>query len=272
MNIKLIAEYLTVDRLISEVYPEGIVSLVSDSFDFWSVITKVAPALKDKIMARNGKTVFRPDSGDPVKILTGYLAEEIEDVVFKEPNADGELEYVTKFRAVDTGEFITEAEIKGAVKVLWETFGGTITDKGYKLLDSHVGLIYGDSITLERAEQILSRLEAKGFASGNVVFGIGSFTYEYQTRDTFGFAMKATAGKVNGELREIFKDPATDKGTKKSAKGLLRVEKEGDNFVLYDQQTEEQAEGGALEVVFKDGKLGRKQSLADIRRILGTCA
>lgn len=283
MNIKLISEYLTIDRLISEVYPEGIVSLVSDSFDFWSVITKVAPALKDKIMARNGKTVFRPDSGDPVKILTGYK-------VFKELGLE---KYNTTsllnagYEAIqlwDTGDIylldefgmfqdtITEAEAKGAVQCLYETFGGTITDKGYKLLDSHVGLIYGDSITLERAEQILSRLEAKGFASGNVVFGIGSFTYEYQTRDTFGFAMKATAGKVNGEMREIFKDPATDKGTKRSAKGLLRVEKEGDNFVLYDQQTEEQAEGGALEVVFKDGKLVRKQSLANIRRILGTFA
>jgi nicotinamide phosphoribosyltransferase len=163
---------------------------------------------------------------------------------------------------------ISEVEVKGAVQVLWETFGGTETSTGYKMLDSHVGLIYGDSITLERAKAILERLEAKGFASGNVVFGIGSYTYEYVTRDTFGFAMKATAGSVNGELREIFKDPATDSGTKKSAKGLLRVEFENGSYVLYDQQTPEQEEQGCLQTVFKDGKLFNGQTLGEIRQRL----
>lgn len=71
-------------------------------------------------------------------------------------------------------------------------FGGNITNKGYKVLDEHVGLIYGDSITLERAGEILQRLQRKGFASCNVVFGIGSYTYQYSTRDSFGQAMKAT--------------------------------------------------------------------------------
>src|SRR3954454_6952499 len=82
----------------------------------------------------------------------------------------------------------------------------------YKLLDPHVGLIYGDSITLARAEAILSGLKAKGFASGNVVLGVGSYTYQYVTRDTFGFAVKSTYGEVNGVGREIFKDPVTDDG------------------------------------------------------------
>ena len=67
-------------------------------------------------------------------------------------------------------------------------------------------------------------MKAKGFASTNVVLGIGSFTYQYNTRDTFGFAMKATYGEVNGEGRAIFKDPITDDGTKKSAKGLMKIE------------------------------------------------
>ncbi len=113
-------------------------------------------------------------------------------------------------------------------------------------------------------------LEAKGFASSNVVFGIGSYTYQYNTRDSFGFAMKATFGRVNGEDREIFKNPKTDKGTKRSAKGLLRVELEDGNYVLYDQQTWNQERQGELKTVFKDGKLTREQSLTEIRRRLGT--
>ena len=109
---------------------------------------------------------------------------------------------------------------------MWDIFGGIENSKGFKELDSHIGAIYGDSITLERATQICERLKLKGFASTNVVLGIGSFTYQYNTRDTFGFAMKATYGEVDGNGREIYKDPITDDGTKKSAKGLMKIELE----------------------------------------------
>jgi nicotinic acid phosphoribosyltransferase len=85
--------------------------------------------------------------------------------------------------------------------------------------------------------------EAKGFASTNVVLGIGSFTYQYNTRDTFGFAMKATYVEVNGEGREIFKDPITDDGTKKSATGLLHVTKNENGYMLVDKVS---SEDGAL--------------------------
>lgn len=229
----------TFERLINEVYPNGIVSIVSDTWDFWKVITEYTVILKPQILARDGKVVIRPDSGDPVKIVAG------------DPEApEGTPEY------------------KGAIECLWEIFGGTQTTTGYKLLDPHIGLIYGDSITLERAEQILQQLEDKGFASGNVVFGVGSFTYQYVTRDTFGFAMKATSGVVNGERRDIFKDPKTDGGTKRSAKGLLRVEAQEGGYVLHDQQTEEQEKQGALETVYKDGQLIKEFNLQTIRQNL----
>jgi nicotinamide phosphoribosyltransferase len=127
--------------------------------------------------------VFRPDSGDPVKILTGYTPAEISYV--RDPATGEEKAYFQ-------GKELSEAERKGAVECLAEVFGTTVNVKGYKTLNERVGLIYGDSITLERAREILTRLQAKGYASDNVVFGIGSFTFQYNTRDTFGFAMKAT--------------------------------------------------------------------------------
>lgn len=137
-----------------------------------------------------------------------------------------------------------------------------------KVLNERVGLIYGDSITLDHAQRILERLEAKGFASNNLVFGIGSFTYNYLTRDTFGFAVKATWGQVNGVGRELFKDPITDSGVKKSAKGLLRIEESENGFTLFDEQTAEQEQGGALKTVFENGKLQYECTLDQIRERL----
>jgi len=229
----------TFRRLLVDTYPAGIVSIVSDTWDFWSVITDLAADLAPEILVRDGKTVFRPDSGDPVKILVG-----------DHEAPEGSPAY------------------RGAVECLWDIFGGKVTAEGYRTLDSHVGLIYGDSITLDRAQRILAGLKAKGFSSGNVVFGIGSFTYQYVTRDTFGTAVKATFGRVDGEDRELFKDPKTDNGVKKSARGLLRVEPVDGGFVLHDRQTWEQEAQGALEVVFENGELIRRNSLAEIRERL----
>ncbi len=239
-------EIETFKRLINELYPSGIVSIVSDTWDFWKVISEFAAELKDDILARSpnaiglAKVVFRPDSGDPVKVICG------------DPNAEP-----------------GSPEFKGSVQCLWDIFGGSETNKGYKLLYERVGLIYGDSITLQRAQAILEGLEAKGFASTNVVFGIGSYTYQYLTRDTFGFAIKATWGQVNGEGREIFKDPITDKGDKKSAAGLLRVEQTANGFELFDRQTPEQEQQGALQLVFEDGRVENETSFAEIKERLG---
>ena len=158
-------ELETFKNLINNLYPQGIVSIVSDTWDFWKVITEYMVILKDDILKRQGKVVIRPDSGDPVKIIAG------------DPDAPK-----------DTPEY------KGAIECLWDIFGGTSTRKGYKMLDEHIGVIYGDSISLERAHDILKAMEKKGFASGNIVFGVGSYTYQYVTRDSFGFAMKATSG------------------------------------------------------------------------------
>ena len=220
-------------RRLLETYPTGILSVVSDTWDLWKVCTEHVVTLKEEILARDGKLVIRPDSGDPVHILCGYSGK------------DGD-EYVDP----------TTPEGKGVVELLWDVFGGTTNEQGYKVLDSHIGAIYGDSITIDRADEICKRLEAKGFASTNVVLGIGSFTYQYNTRDTFGFAMKATYVEIEGEGREIFKDPITDDGTKKSATGLLKVFKttlEGD-IVLHDQVSWEEETEGILKTIYKDGE------------------
>jgi nicotinamide phosphoribosyltransferase len=311
-------EYETYRRLIEDVHPTGILSIVSDTWDLWHVITGILPQLKDLIMNRDGKVVIRPDSGDPVKIICGdnipdltaecetleecgeYMRETLVDNVRDETphgeHGDSNVKSMFKFQdkyyavkvSIDWNRYdkqyyfidgsnvssLTEttptpAQI-GVIELLWNLFGGKVNEKGYKELDPHIGAIYGDSITLARAKAICEGLKAKGFASTNIVFGIGSFTYQYNTRDTFGFAMKATHVVINGEERNIIKDPVTDDGTKKSATGrvvVLNTEEHGvimlDNLMI-GQQTH-YADDDLLEDVFVDGILVRDESLADIR-------
>lgn len=121
------------------------------------------------------------------------------------------------------------------------------------------------------AKEILDRLETKGFASTNVVFGVGSYTYQYVTRDTWGFAVKATFGRVSGEDREIFKKPKTDSGEKNSAKGLVCVHKENGKLILKQQASWTEFNDSAsnyLRTVYKDGQITRTQSLNDIRKLM----
>jgi len=240
-------EIATYKRLLNEVYPSGIVSIVSDTWDFWSIMTTGLQALRDDIALRYNKTggtaVFRPDSGDPVKIICG------------DPDApEGSPEH------------------KGAFQCLWDVFGGKQASglSGLRQLHPAVGLIYGDSITLDRQSQILNKLLKKGFEP-TVVLGIGSYTYQYTTRDTFGFAMKATYGEVNGEGREIFKSPKTDPtGEKKSAKGLLRVVQDVGMLRLEDQLSKADwlADSGLLKDVFANGAVVRTTTFDAIRNRL----
>lgn len=220
-----------------DTYPTGILSVVSDTWDLWKVLTQYLPALKNEILNRDGKLVIRPDSGEPADILCGT-----------QPTIGG-----------------ATPQAKGVIELLWDIFGGTINAQGFKVLDSHIGAIYGDSITTARAEDICQRLSDKGFATTNVVLGIGSYTYQFNTRDTFGFAMKATSVVVNGERRAIFKAPVTDNGVKKSAKGLIQVQRSKGTYVMVDGVNETEEQQGALKTIYKNGTFAQRVNLETIR-------
>jgi len=232
-------ELETFDRLLG-LYPEGVLSVVSDTWDLWRVLTEYLPERKEQIIARDGKLVIRPDSGDPELILCG------------DPDApEG------------------SPARKGVVNLLAETFGTVTNAKGYRELDPHVGAIYGDSITRERADSITRNLMAQGYASTAVVFGFGSYTYQYQTRDTFKMAVKATWVQVDGVGRDILKDPITDDGSKKSATGRLAVRRwmTGEPFLIEHADVDQEADN-ELKRVFEDGKLLRQYSFTEVRETL----
>lgn len=251
----------TFQRLL-DLYPAGILSVVSDTWDFWGVLENHLPALKDQIMARDGKLVIRPDSGDPADIIAGTQK-------FARTDLNGTVHYMPR----EFGEGTTPEE-KGAIEVLWDLFGGEVNEQGYKVLDSHIGLIYGDAMNFDRINDINRRLAEKGFASTNWVAGIGSYNYQYQTRDTFGFAMKATNVTIEGEDRAIFKDPKTDNGLKKSLKGRIGVFKGEDGEIFATDNMTDVAiafsdENNLLETVWKDGKFVKYLGFDEVRKNTG---
>lgn len=303
-------------------FPNGIMSLVSDSFDLWRVLTDYLPKLKDLIMSRDGKLVIRPDSGNPVDIICGeggnftdiskyfpegeVLPEYFEDYLLDEvreetPHGEqGDYEYTQTYKIngelykatihniswnrhdkqyyyidmwenakITVEKLETQPKDKGVIELLWDVFGGTTNEQGYKVLDSHIGLIYGEAINQDNIKEIFSKLENKGFAATNCVFGQGSFSMQMVTRDTWGMALKCIAQQRNGKLIEIFKDPKTDDGIKKSAKGLTVVYKDQQGeYYLKEQASLEEvlSEENQLKVRFKDGKYYNQVTLTQIRQ------
>lgn len=244
-------------KLITKVYPSGIVTVVGDTYNLWNFVDNVLtdPEVKEAIMSRNGKVNIRPDSGEPVDIICG-------DANVSEKRLDERLE--------DFEETIK----KGMIKRLYEIFGGTINEAGFIEIDSHIGCVYGDSITPERAIAICEGLMKNGFVTVSVGLGIGSFTYQYMTRDTLGFALKATAEIINGKFKAIYKDPATDSDSfKKSQKGLVAVVFEDGDYKLIDNLTPEtikDVKGNLLEDVFVDGEFVRTQTFDEIRELVAS--
>lgn len=242
-------EFETFRRLLEDVYPSGIVSVVSDTWDLWTVLTDFVPRLKEGLWARNGKLVIRPDSGDPVKIICGDAERLMDPHNYK--------------HGLDT----LHPAGRGVLALLADALGV----KGGMIQGA--GAIYGDSINEERCEAILrycvERLKLSPF---NQVFGVGSFTYEFRTRDTYGFAMKATAVRRSGEVVDIFKCPVTDDGGKKSHKGIVavyRTEESTDakpEYFVSQGCRPEALDNCAFEKVYENGSLLVENNFETIRK------
>ena len=240
------AETESLRDVLTNLYHKGIVSYVSDSEDYYGVLSKVLPDLKEVILSRKPdslglcKFVVRPDSSPktPLEVIVG-----------------------------DKDAPVNSPEWKGSLELLWETFGGTTNEKGYKVLNPAVGIIYGEAIDIELHDTIMSEMIKAGWCVSNLLYGVGSWGFlDRSSRDSFSVALKGTHSTVDGKDVSMQKNPKTASGSKKSAKGLLRIERENGKLVQYDQQNTEQEAQGLLETVFLDGKLVRKTTLAEIRQ------
>jgi len=148
---------------------------------------------------------------------------------------------------------------------VYEKFGGTINSKGYKVLDSSVRIIQGDGVNANSIVEILEILKCNGFASENIAFGMGGALLQKPNRDTLSFAMKASAICVDGEWRDVYKDPITDSG-KRSKRGRLAVTEELETLRLEELGDET----NLLKPIYRNGKLLQELDFETIREnVLG---
>lgn len=332
-------EVTHIKRLLTEVYPQFNFSMVSDSYDYWRLVTELLPQCKKEIMEHQGTLLIRGDSGNPVEILAGkniyhlssveyddgkifvdrdYTADWLEEWAY-DNNIENSNTYYFHMEdkyfavAVDVNwsdergawtdreydfvdgysfgweEIRPNAELLGTVWALDQIVGHTVNEKGYKVLDSHLRAIYGDSIIPDYADEIYRRLAEQGYAANNVVMGAGSMSMMAlvgrdddtnslvfagyhngtncgpYTRDTFGIAVKATyAEDENGNPIMIYKQPKA-LSWKKSQKGCCIVALDGMSYTDEHTFSERVKDENLLKLVFKDGEFHKEYTLKEIK-------
>ena len=198
----------------------GIVSIVSDSYNIFEACKMFGTVLKQDIIDNNIQLVVRPDSGDPARIVLRCL------------------------------------------EILDEYFGHTFNDKDFKVLNNNVKVLQGDGIDHDTIEKILFFTDIHGYSSDNLLFGQGGQLLQGVTRDTQKWAMKCSAVRVNGEWRDVYKDPITDPG-KVSKKGRVTLYKNLDGTFYSGREDWPES---ALKTVFENGKLVTEYTFDEIRK------
>ncbi len=205
-----------------------LVAVVSDSYDLWNAIDNIwGHELKDKVKNFGGTLIIRPDSGDPITIVT----ETIERLMNK--------------------------------------FGYRLNKKGYRVLPDYIRVIQGDGVSQQTIEAILEAMKKQQQSAENIAFGMGGELLQKINRDTMKFAMKASAAKVNGEWREVYKDPVTDTG-KRSKKGRLAVVKNSIGEIKTIREEEIGQRQNMLSTVFKNGQVLKEYNFDEVRALAST--
>ena len=210
-----------VGRLLKK-YKKGILAMVIDSYDYMEFIRTCVREYKDEILNRDGRIVFRPDSGDPVAVSS--------DVI----------------------------------NALGQGFGYTVNSKGFKVLDTHVRMLWGDGIDYNGIRSILFQLKLEGWSSENILFGEGGGLLQKLDRDTQRMAVKCSAQCRNGEWIDIQKQPRDT--TKASKKGRLVLTTDGKGNWKTVRQEELNGEKNMLETVFLNGEIVRDYTFDEVRK------
>lgn len=220
-------EFEVVKSLI-KLYPKGILSVVSDSYSIENAVKMYCTELKDLILGRDGKFVVRPDS----------------------PRFKG-----------DT----PQDQVLWIVQQLDAGFGHSVNSKGFKVLDPHLGVIYGDGIDENDIRNILEILKINGYSSESCVFGCGGHLLQRLHRDTERVAIKCCAQYRHGQWHDIRKKPSDE--SKMSKAGRLSLV----NYVRDEWNTLPQElvlpRDDKLELVFENGEIKRDQSFDEIRQL-----
>jgi nicotinamide phosphoribosyltransferase len=147
------------------------------------------------------------------------------------------------------------------LNLLSEGFGSHLTDKGYKVFDLNIGLLWGDGLNYQKIRDILFAMKSAGWAAQNIIFGMGGGLHTAVNRDTQRNAFKCSAQLRDGVWHDIFKNPLDS--SKKSKTGRFKLIRENNSFrtVPIDSEGEDY-----LQTVFKDGELLIDDTFADIKQ------
>lgn len=167
-------------------YPAGILSVVIDSYDVYHFVEHlICDEFRERILARDGIFVLRPDSISPQ-------------------------------------HHTPEEQVLWIVETLASRMGYTTNSKGFMVLNPKVRVLWGDGLGLEEIERILSKLYENHFSVENIAtFGMGGGLLQKVNRDTQRFAFKSSAQCRDGLWYNIYKQPKDL--SKVSKKGRLKL-------------------------------------------------
>ena len=157
--------------------------------------------------------------------------------------------------------------VRQTVALLADKFGAQRNGKGFFVLNPAVRVIQGDGVDVDSIGEILDELKTAGFSADNVAFGMGGALLQRLDRDTLRFAMKASAIRIDGQWRDVFKSPATDpeKASKHGRLALRRDERGFETLRLEDCPARE----NLLAPVWRDGQLLRRWRFSEVREASG---
>merc|ERR1712014_306913 len=226
-----------------EQYPEGLVAIVSDSYDVWNAVDIFGKKLHDKVLSRNGTLVIRPDSGPPPLMVIELLRRLMK----------------------------------------WFPFAPVGKDNQYVELDEHVRIIQGDGINIDTLSTILELLKRKKYSINNIAFGSGGGLLQQVDRDTQKCAFKCSFAVANGKPLDVIKKPIHSPGkkSKRGKLKVIRAPKNGVMFegqkiasagepVTLTADTvptpEDSRETDILVTVFKNGDLKKEYTWDEVKK------
>ncbi len=202
-------------------YPTGLVACVSDSYNIYHALESYwGTALKEKVLKRNGTTILRLDSGEPI------------------------------------------AGVCDALEILHRKFGYTTNSKGYTVLPPQVRILQGDGVNKDSIKAILEAMEMRKYSADNIAFGMGGGLLSSMTRDSLSFAQKCSAAQVNGQWRDVYKEPigSPDKQSKRGKLALVNT------VAGYKTVKSEYDSEDILRTVFENGELLINDNFSTIRQ------
>lgn len=182
------------------------------------------------------------DSYNIYHAVEKFFGEDLKQVILNRPG----VVYVRP----DSGDVIPV--LLKVTKILADRFGYQANNKGYNVLNK-IRIIQGDGIDKKSLPKICEAIVGEGFSLENYKFGCGgSLVHSDINRDTFGFAQKLSAVRMENKDEEgVCKNPITD-FKKRSLKGRFAVSKANNKFAIDNTSGQKT---NYLKTVFEDGCL-----------------